>query len=229
MKYKAVIFDFFGTLVDSSTRRAYEAAAREMAVVLGAPPDAFVRLWFDTAEERMTGRLTSPEGNIRHICQHLRVTCTDDQVKRASEIRTAFTVGSLKPRPDALTTLRALRLKGLKIGLISDCSGEVPATWGTTAFADLIDTPVFSCIVGMRKPDPRIFKTATDQLGAKPEECLYVGDGSSHELTGARTAGMTPVLIRVPYERGDVAYRIDAEEWEGTTVSSLSEILALVE
>ena len=229
MKYKAVIFDFFGTLVDSSTRKAYENVAREMAAVLGAPPDAFARLWFDTAEMRMTGVLKSPEGNIKHICQHLHVACTDEQVKRASEIRTNFTVEALKPRPDTLETLADLRARGLKIGLISDCSSEVPAAWDNTPFAELIDAAIFSCSVGMKKPDPRIFRTTTEQLGVKPQECLYVGDGSSHELTGAKKVGMHPVLIRVPYEKGGDAYRIDAEEWHGPTISSLKEVLDLLE
>jgi putative hydrolase of the HAD superfamily len=150
-------------------------------------------------------------------------------VKRASEIRTDFTVESIAPRKDALDTLNALKKKRLKIGLISDCSDEVPAAWDSTPFAALIDVAIFSCSVAMKKPDPRIFRTATQQLGLKPQDCLYVGDGSSHELTGAKKVGMHPVLIRVPYETGGDAYRIDAEEWHGPTVSSLKEILDLLE
>ena len=100
-----------------------------MAAVLGAPADEFARLWFDTFNLRSTGALKSPGGNILYACQQLRITCTDEQVKRASEIRTNFTVEALKPRPDTLETLADLRARGLKIGLISDCSSEVPAAW----------------------------------------------------------------------------------------------------
>ena len=229
MKYKAVIFDLFGTLVDTSSRQAYEKVLHEMAAVLGAPADEFARLWFDTFNLRSTGALKSPGGNILYACQQLRIICTDEQVKRASEIRTDFTVESIAPRKDALDTLNALKKKRLKIGLISDCSDEVPAAWDSTPFAALIDVAIFSCSVAMKKPDPRIFRTATQQLGLKPQDCLYVGDGSSHELTGAKKVGMHPVLIRVPYETGGDAYRIDAEEWHGPTVSSLKEILDLLE
>ena len=229
MKYKAVIFDLFGTLVDTSSRQEYARVLTEMAAVLGASSEDFTRIWFDTFNLRSTGQLKSPAGNILYACKQLNITCTNEQVRRASEIRTKFTVESIAPRKDALETLKALKAKGLKVGLISDCSDEVPAAWKTTPFAELIDAAIFSCRVGMKKPDPRIFSTATDQLGVRPQDCLYVGDGSSHELTGARKAGMHPVLIRVPYERGGDAYRIDTEEWHGPTVSSLKEVLDLLE
>jgi len=50
------------------------------------------------------------------------------------------------------------------------------------------------------KPDPRIYHLALERLKVKPQDCLYVGDGSSHELTGARKVGMHPVQIHVPDE-----------------------------
>jgi putative hydrolase of the HAD superfamily len=41
------------------------------------------------------------------------------------------------------------------------------------------------------KPDPAIYRLCTDALGVTPEECLFVGDGGSHELEAARSLGMT--------------------------------------
>ena len=92
-----------------------------------------------------------------------------------------------------------------------------------------MDATVFSCLAGVRKPDPRIYLLATEQLAVRPEECLYIGDGSSHELTGAASVGMHPVLIRVPYEDTPDAVRINEEEWDGPRVSSLTEVLTLLE
>ena len=56
-----------------------------------------------------------------------------------------------------------------------------------------------------------------------------MGDGSCHELTGASQVGMYPVLILVPYEDTYDAHRIDAEEWNGPTISAVKEVLGLVE
>jgi putative hydrolase of the HAD superfamily len=132
------------------------------------------------------------------------------------------------PRSDAIETLSHLKYEGCKTGLISDCSPEVPAIWKDTPFAKLIDVAIFSCLVGVKKPDPRIYHLTTNQLGIKPQKCLYIGDGSSQELTGASQVGMQAVLLRLPDEEGTDAHRIDSEEWYGPVISVLTEVLILI-
>ena len=56
----------------------------------------------------------------------------------------------------------------------------------------------FSCyshLVGVSKPDPRIFEIALARLGASPEESVYVGDLYGIDVRGARSAGLSAVLI----------------------------------
>ena len=87
---------------------------------------------------------------------------------------------------------------------------------------------MFSCSVGLKKPDPRIYQLAANRLEVEPESCLHIGDGGSNELTGASKVGMHPVLIRIPSEDSADAYRIDWEEWHGLTISSLKDVLTLL-
>jgi len=131
------------------------------------------------------------------------------------------------PRPGAIEMLAHLKLEGYKTGLITDCSAEVPAIWKDTPFIDLFDVAIFSCSVGIKKPDPRIYQLSVNQLGIKPQECLYVGDGSSRELSGAMRVGMDPVLIRTLDDPID-AHQIEAEEWNGRIISSLKDVLVLI-
>ena len=105
-----------------------------------------------------------------------------DQVAAASDIRVAFTKPVMTPTCETLRTLVQLRAYGYPIGLITDCTAEVPALWPVMPLAPLIDHTVFSCREGITKPDPRIYLLACQKLGVSPEECVYVGDGSSQEL-----------------------------------------------
>jgi putative hydrolase of the HAD superfamily len=229
MKFKAVIFDLFGTLVDTSSRSAYSEVLSAMAEVLQAPREKFVQLWFDTFPMRTRGELANPEHNIQHICDELKINCTESQIQEAIQLRLKFVGSSLVARKDAIAVLKEIKRRGMKIGLISDCSWEVPVLWEKFSLSEYIDFPVFSCSIGMKKPDPRIYKQATDMLGVHPQDCIYVGDGSSNELSGAKKAGMFPVMIRVPYEKDPDAYRTEEEEWHGPVVSSLSEVLGFLE
>jgi putative hydrolase of the HAD superfamily len=227
MKYKAVIFDMFGTLVPNMSLSEHRAVLTRMAHVLSAPPDDFAQLWFDTFNERSTGIFQSPDDNVEYICRTLGVSVNETQVKLATRIRFDYAVQSMMPRPDAIETLSHLKFEGCKTGLISDCSAEVPAIWKDSPFVELIDVAIFSCSVGVKKPDPRIYWIATDQLGVEPETCLYIGDGSSGELTGAAQVGMHPTLLNLPENNPD-AHQIDKEDWNGPAISSLREVLDLV-
>jgi putative hydrolase of the HAD superfamily len=227
MKFKAVIFDLFGTLVDNFTYQEHREMLANMADALSIPSEDFIRLWIEGFRERVTGKFATPQSNILYICEKVGVTPVEGQVERAIEIRRQFARESLTPRSDARDTILRLKEMGIKIGLISDCTYEVPTLWDQSAFFDLIDVPIFSCVAGIKKPDPRIYKLALDGLSVNPEECLYVGDGSSHKLTGARKIGMHPVLIQPPYE-DETAYKVDPEDWKGTKIGALKEILELV-
>ena len=232
MKYEAVIFDLFGTLVDSYSYKEYQSVLGQMASVLRIPFDAFRRLWAETTYQRNTGVIRTIEANIQYICQKLGISADDTKIKLATEIRFDFVAKTMRPRQDAIDVLSYLQSQGLKTGLISNCSPDTPLVWGDTPFAPLFDVAVFSSSAGVKKPDPRIYQIAIDQLATKPGNCLYIGDGDSQELTGASQVGMHPVLIRVPnVDSTDVQWEdsSDAELWHGPVISSLKEVLTLVE
>ena len=72
-------------------------------------------------------------------------------------------------RPETLGVIGALRDRGLPIGLVSDCTIELPEAWSGLPVAPLVDVPLFSCLEGTRKPDPRLFrKVAAAACGRSP-------------------------------------------------------------
>ena len=90
---------------------------------------------------------------------------------------------------------------------------------------DQFDATVFSCSVGMRKPDPRIYRLACEELGVEPEEAMFVGDGANDELAGAERVGMKAVCI-LPPGRDEPLWE-EARGWE-PTIKSLRDVLTLV-
>jgi putative hydrolase of the HAD superfamily len=229
MAYRAVIFDLFGTLIRNFSRREYRAVLDRMAALLGAPADEFARAWFDTFPERNLGLATTAEGDIRRVCRRLNVFPSAAHLAAAARLRIDLTRRYLVPREGALEVLGALRARGLRLGLITDCTAEAPLLWPKSPLAPLFDAAVFSCIEHVKKPDPAIYRIACERLGVTPRECLYVGDGSSRELTGARQAGMRPIHLRPPGEDAEDVHRVDVDTWSGEAVRALTEVLALVQ
>lgn len=227
MKYDAVIFDLFGTLVDIFSLEEYRRFLDDLCAVLGVTPNDFMNRWDEKADERALGTVPVAE-QLAGLCRDLGVDVTREQLARAVEMRVDFVRGVLVPRDDAASTLAALRERGFKIGVISDCSEEVVAAWPATPLAPLVHEAVLSAAEGMKKPDPRVYELACERLGVAPEKCMFVGDGGSRELTGATAVGMDAVLIRVPSDHGDNTFRRDGEEWTGTRVAALQEVLELV-
>ncbi len=228
MKYKAVIFDLFGTLVDNFSTIEYFKVLDDMSAALGAPADDFSKLWRDTFEMRCNGTHETEKDSIRYICEQLGIRVTKAQVNQASAIRLEYTVKTIVPRPNTIATIKELKETGYKVGLISDCSPEAPAVWPKTLFAGVFDCTIFSCEVGVKKPDRRIYQMACDKLGVKPGDCLYVGDGASHELSGALKAFMHPVQIIDPKENVDTHYVDREENWKGPQIAYIGEVLDIV-
>lgn len=127
-----------------------------------------------------------------------------------------------RPRDGALETLRELRARGIGTGLLTVCGEDTAEVWSETPFAGLFDSEVFSCSVGMRKPDVRIYELACSELGVETGEALFVGDGANDELAGAERAGMRALLIHRP---GAEPVWPEAREWQGPRITALSEVL----
>lgn len=228
MKYKAIIFDLFGTLVDNFTSSEYESVLAEMARIVRVPPAEFQRIWRESFQKRNTGIHPTPQYSIKYICKRLKIEVTNSEVEEAAAVRLDYTLRSLSPRPDAIATIETLNSLGYKTGLISDCTGDIPMVWDRTPFVSLFNVTVFSCEAGIKKPEPRIFHMAVERLEVQPEDCLYIGDGGSGELTGALKTGMTPVLIRDPGESYDMIFMEREDDWEGPRIYHLREVLNLV-
>jgi putative hydrolase of the HAD superfamily len=227
-RFEAVVFDLFGTLVPEFSKRDFFRSVREMARVLDADPDAFEAAWTGSALERQTGGFATVEDNVRHICASLGLEPVGGALAEALDLRLELYRTWFFPRRGALETLMELKGRGYPIALISMCAPDAPAMWRTSALAPFVDVEVFSSETGLRKPDPAIYRRATDGLGVEPAGCVYCGDGAYGELAGAQAVGMTPYLIADPAVDAEESLTPEREEWGGASVADLRELLAFL-
>jgi putative hydrolase of the HAD superfamily len=95
-------------------------------------------------------------------------------------------------------SLQKLRDAGLLLGVVSNSDGRVEQALQAAGLRNYFDVVIDSALVGVEKPDPRIFHAALDALGVTPGEALYVGDLYEVDVVGARAAGMEAVLLGEP-------------------------------
>lgn len=227
-RFGAVIFDLFGTLVYEFPKVDWDRSFTLSAEALGVDGAAFRREWEATSVERQTGRFSDPEANIRELCRRVGSDPTPEQVTAALEVRRAMYERWFVPTPGAVETLRWLRARHVPTALISMCAPDTPPLWRASPLAGLVNVEVFSSEVGLRKPDPAIYLQACGRLGVEPSRCLYVGDGSYGELSGAAAVGMTAVLVLDPEVDADSIARPEAEEWTGSRIRSIAEVRGLL-
>ena len=93
------------------------------------------------------------------------------------------------PYPDTAPTLRALRARGIRIGIVSNVPQDLRPIFAAHGLAELVDSFTHSFEVGAEKPDPAIFLRACEALGTTPGETLMVGDHPVADA-GALKAGL---------------------------------------
>lgn len=111
------------------------------------------------------------------------------------------------PIPESLAALRVLHDRGVPMGVVSNASGQIEAVLRRSGVCQVgtgtgvpIRVVIDSHVVGVAKPDPRIFEPALVHFGEiPPSRIAYVGDSVTMDVGGARAAGLHPVLLD-PYD-----------------------------
>jgi putative hydrolase of the HAD superfamily len=219
-RFSAVVFDFFGTLTPGVPAEIWLDHAAQVGAVIGVDGPSLQDALHRSFPERATGALGDVQQTMQVLAGRLGVELTSRQLDTACRVRRQVQRQLFLLRDDALPTITWLRAQGLKIGVLSDCTAELPESWQNLPLSPLVDAAVFSCMVGFRKPDSRLLELITAKLGVDPHDCLYVGDGGGGELTAARAAGMRAILLVTDDWASSAVYDRE-DEWNGDRISSL--------
>ena len=194
MKYKAVIFDLFETLITEWGHKKY--TKNEMCADLGIERAEFDVFWNEKEQERYIGSI-SFEDSVLYVCKKCgkdvdKATISGIIDKRIKTKSVCFEY----VHPDVFQLLRNVREMGVRTAIISNCSSEEVNVLKESELYNYFDEVILSYEVHMKKPDSCIYKEAIKRLGVAAEECIFVGDGGSNELVGAQNVGMKAIQAK---------------------------------
>jgi len=184
------LFDLFFTLVTTNTH----VHEHEISYL-----DISWAQWERSVHESgaYLGRVTSPMDIMREIVRCTGKTVSEEDLRRmcARRILRVWDIVT-NVEPEILGTLGELKARGHRLCLVSNADAIDALPWTATPLAPLFDEAIFSCDVRLQKPDQAIYLLAARRMGARPEDCVFVGDGGSNELAGAKAVGMRAVQVR---------------------------------
>ncbi len=122
-------------------------------------------------------------------------------------------------RPETATLLGELRALGYQLAVVSNSDGRIEKAFVEAGLHRHFDFFIDSFLVGVEKPDPRIFHLALDRAGVAAEAAAYVGDLYAVDIVGARRAGLLPVLYDPQHLHADA---------DCLRIHALSDLLAVI-
>jgi HAD superfamily hydrolase (TIGR01509 family) len=155
----------------------------------------------------------------RAMLTHIGVQASPELL--AALVREVPPTTVLETFPDVVPTLTALQARGIPMAVVSDAWPNLPDLHAALGLDDFFDAYAISAVLGCSKPDPRMYRHASDALGLDPADCLFVDD--SPELVAA--------AITLDYQ--GLAMLRDADADSGgvgdvPAISSLTELLAWI-
>jgi len=225
---RAVLFDFGHTLVDfRRTQEALHEAYEQIRARIEAVAFMEVHELLDLVERVAGGvdRLVAESYEQRRMEELDQVALfrealgaigfdlPPDVIDHIVALDHSAYSKSLAVEPEVLATLDRLRAGGKRLGLVSNLTllpSLVREDLDRMSLGSRLDATVFSSEVGVRKPDPRIFREALDRLGSDPAATVFVGDRLYDDIGGAQAVGMRAVLTRQFRQEEDPEYQPDA-------------------
>ena len=194
MRHAAVIFDLGGVVLGSPLH-AIARYEREAGI-----PAGFVnRVVVGTGASGAWSRLERGELRVEDWIPEFERECAQAGPTLAAGRMMEAIRGASEPRPLMVAAIRAIRARGLRVGALTNnwVAEEPSANRLGLELRELFHAFIESAVVGLRKPDPRIYQHACELLGVPPERCVYLDDLGIN-LKPAKALGMRTIKVGDP-------------------------------
>ena len=204
-RIRAVIFDYYNTLIDIKTDEEKAEVFRYLSLYLQyygvhlneqslrAALDHERKLYLKTKDEAY------PEIDLEVVFSNIlkkEGICSPFAAESCCKLFRLLSRERFQLFPDSIPVLKEIRKSGYAMGVVSDAQKvfclEEGEMLGLNQYFDHI---VISTQFGFRKPDHRLFAIACDLLDVAPDRAVYIGDDLRKDVGGAKKAGLCAVLV----------------------------------
>ena len=207
MAYRAIIFDYIGTLVncrnytmDSSKQNLHKSLVAEgfdvdIEKFLGSYDVAHEK--YRNVRYRQLREVTNAVWVAEALCSlGFEVSADDPRVKAALNVFFQDFINTLELREGAKKLVKQSK-ELCKVALISNFT-HAPVIYKSLrkmGISEFFNVVVVSEEVGWRKPSVKIFQTALNKLQIEPFNAVYIGDSPNEDIKGAKEAGLKTIFV----------------------------------
>jgi|SRR5690554_2499893 len=195
MDIEVVFFDLFFTLI----KPAYEGKEEDNEYYdLNLSREEWEEIVEDEELylERALGKIGDPITIIREVLEKYNIEKDEFLINRIAEKRVKrFEKFLREVDRNIIETLDYLSEKGVRMCLISNADVIDKIGWDSSPLNRFFENTIFSCDVGVLKPDKEIYEIGLKKMRVVAENAVFVGDGGSGELQGAREVGLKTILV----------------------------------
>ena len=213
LRLRGVLFDLDDTLADSAA--AEESVWTDVAKVIaahvpGVEHEELRRRYLDALRRHhpdlAAGRIDALTFRRTRLAEAIEPWGTlDDRLFDDYLAEKARIAEEVAPFPEAIATVRALRVRGIRVGVLTNGpSAHQRRKLEVSGLGPELDAIAISEELGVGKPEPRAFGLALELLGTRAEETAMVGDSLANDVLGGMGAGLAAVVWVPGRRRGDL-------------------------
>jgi putative hydrolase of the HAD superfamily len=186
-----VLFDLGGVVMASPL-----AAIARYERDHGLPDQAINRAIRASGDAGAWSRLERGELTLEAFLEPFEADCRTCGVEVSGAALMRYIADGSAPRPAMVEAIRRIRARGVRAGALTNNWVTEPPR-APHPVRDHFDVFIESSVVGLRKPDPRIYELACRELGVKPEHAAFLDDIGGN-LKSARALGMATIKVNDP-------------------------------
>lgn len=217
---KAVLFDSGGVLMQPIGGRWNPRADFGTTILKQFPQitaDQFAEA-ISVGDRFMAAAESTPDLDDYHtaILKHLGIVASADLL--AELVRPVPATVVLELFDEVVQTLEILRSRGVRMAVVSDAWPNLPQLHADLGIGEYFEAYAISTVLGCRKPDPRMYRHASDALGLEPAECVFIDDDPGLVAAALKLGYQGRWMRRTGSDPGDAAI---------PAVTSLAELVEL--